>query len=206
MIQDTSWEGYVDIPIDIMAGYSTQMYETTKQLKNEKVDLVFLQSGVGSWASSVILFMKKEWPKIQICLSVEPHSANCLYESIENGKRLSITNNNLKTSMAGLDCGSVSSISWNILKSGLDGSISISDYLSEQAMILLGNPRNGDYSIISGESGASGLGALIGLMESEVYSSYQHEINLNEELTILLFNTEGDTDEQNYKRILKQSR
>lgn len=206
LIQDTSWEGYEDIPVDIMIGYSTQMYEITRQLEQEKVDLTFLQSGVGSWASSVLLFMQKEWRKIPICLSVEPHSANCLYKSIEKGKRLSAKNSNLKTNMAGLDCGSVSKISWDILKPGLKGAITISDYLSERAMVLLGNPINGDPSVISGESGASGLGALIGLMESEEYSSYRNKINLNEESTVLLFNTEGDTDSQNYKRILNQDR
>ena len=36
LIQDTAWEGYVDVPEDIMSGYSVIMEEVAQQLKNEQ--------------------------------------------------------------------------------------------------------------------------------------------------------------------------
>ena len=37
LIQDTSWDGYEDVPLWIMRGYTTLFYEATAQLKTEKV-------------------------------------------------------------------------------------------------------------------------------------------------------------------------
>jgi diaminopropionate ammonia-lyase len=104
--------------------------------------------------------------------------------------------------MAGLNCGSVSTLAWNILKNGLVGSISISDKLSEEAMLTLASPVSGDPVIISGESGASGLGALIGLCKTHECNNFKEKICLNKTSTVLVINTEGDTDRSNYKRVV----
>ena len=104
--------------------------------------------------------------------------------------------------MAGLNCGSVSTLAWNILKNGLVGSISISDKLSEKAMMTLASPVSGDPVIISGESGASGLGGLIGLSISTKYKDFKEKFNLNKSSTVLVINTEGNTDPINYKKVM----
>jgi diaminopropionate ammonia-lyase len=103
--------------------------------------------------------------------------------------------------MAGLDCGSVSTLAWNILSENLAGSISISDSLCEKSMITLANPLIGDPMIVSGESGASGLAALIGLSKNDDFKKFKQNINLNETSTVLIFNTEGATDPVNYKKV-----
>ena len=65
-------------------------------------------------------------------------------------------------------------------------------------MRALSNPLKDDPKIIAGESGASGLGALIALKRLKKY----YNDSLNENSNILIINTEGDTDKINYKRII----
>ena len=106
--------------------------------------------------------------------------------------------------MAGLNCASVSTLAWNILKNGLSGSISITDELCEEAMRLLAYPISGDPLITSGESGASGLGGLIGLSKTTKYKDFKEKFNLNKNSTVLVINTEGDTDPINYKKVINE--
>lgn len=204
LIQDTAWDGYEEVPLDIMKGYWTQAHEITRQIKKEKIDVVFLQSGVGSWAASFVSYILKYWSDPPLCIGVEPYSANCLFESIKTGQRSSVVSDQT-TIMAGLNCGSVSTLAWDILKKGLVGSISISDELSKTAMRSLAFPVKGDPVIISGESGASGLGALVGLCKISRYKKFKKDISLNKKSTILVINTEGDTDPMNYQRIVSDA-
>tara|TARA_S200000501_G_scaffold220605_1_gene207022 strand:- start:1052 stop:2182 length:1131 start_codon:yes stop_codon:yes gene_type:complete len=202
LIQDTAWEGYEDIPLDIMRGYSTQVSEISEQIKDEKIDILFLQSGVGSWAASVIGYIVREWEHVPHFISVEPYSANCLYESIKTGCRVTVENDK-QTNMAGLNCGSVSSLAWQILKNGLSGALSISDKLSEKAMKLLASNNSSNPEIVSGESGAAGLAGLIGLCETNKFKNYRSMINLNSSSSVLVINTEGDTDPINYQKVVR---
>tara|TARA_S200000501_G_scaffold116848_1_gene109779 strand:+ start:445 stop:1575 length:1131 start_codon:yes stop_codon:yes gene_type:complete len=202
LIQDTAWEGYEDIPLDIMRGYSTQVSEINDQIRDEKIDILFLQSGVGSWAASIIGYMVREWKHVPYFISVEPYSANCLYESIQTGCRVTVENDK-QTNMAGLNCGSVSSLAWQILKNGLSGALSISDKLSEKAMRVLASNNSSDPEIISGESGAAGLAGLIGLCETNKFKNYKSMINLNSSSSVLVINTEGDTDPINYQKVIR---
>ena len=73
---------------------------------------------------------------------------------------------------------------------------------SEKAMKTLAFPLNDDPSVIAGESGASSLGALMGLCKTNKFKTFKKKINLNRSSTVLVINTEGDTDPQNYKRII----
>ena len=201
LIQDTAWSNYEEVPLDIMKGYWTQAYEITKQLQGQKIDVLFLQSGVGSWAASIISYFLQQWEDVPFFIGVEPYSSNCLFESMKAGHRVSVENKGT-TIMAGLDCGSVSTIAWDILKYSLIGSLSISDQLTKTAMRKLALPILNDSEIISGESGASGLGALFGLSRSNKYDGFKKKVNLNKDSTVLVINTEGNTDPVNYQRIL----
>ena len=203
LIQDTAWEGYEEIPTDITRGYLTQTHEITQQIKDQKIDIIFLQSGVGSWAASILMYILSFWKKPPLFISVEPHSANCLFQSIKSTKRVSVDSKET-TAMAGLDCGTVSTEAWKILKHGISGSLSISDNLMEEAVRMLANPLENDLYIKSGESGASPLAALIGLIRSSEMGTFKRKIRLNNNSNILLINTEGDTDRENYKRIAQK--
>lgn len=68
---------------------------------------VFLQCGVGAFASSSLATILERLPKSTtppIFVMVEPHAANCYYKSLEAGKKIDV---NVKddTIMAGLACG-----------------------------------------------------------------------------------------------------
>ena len=204
LVQDTAWLGYEKIPIDIMRGYFTQAYEITKQIGQEKVDILFLQTGVGSWAASIIMYILEQWSHSPFFIGVEPNSANCLFESIKTGSRLTVDNSK-KTTMAGLNCGSISTVAWQILKNAIVGSISIPDRLAENAMKVLANPLPKDPIVVSGESGASGLGALIGLCETENFKKFKEKIHLNSLSKVLVISTEGATDPLNYKRVVSDN-
>ena len=54
LIQDTSWPGYEEIPLDIMQGYMTMLLEAVTQLKGNLPTHVFVQCGVGSLAAAVL--------------------------------------------------------------------------------------------------------------------------------------------------------
>ncbi len=204
LIQDTAWDGYERIPLNIMKGYWTQIHEITKQIKNDKIDVLILQLGVGSWAASIIGYIIKYWKNIPLIVSVEPFSANCLHESIKLGERVSI-NKDESTIMAGLNCGTVSLIAWDILKKYINQTISISDRYAEEAMRVLARPFLSDQQIIAGESGASGLGGLLALCSVKAKEQHHETSFLDRSKTVLIINTEGNTDPVSYNNIITAS-
>ena len=70
LIQDTAWDGFEEIPLDIMKGYWTEMYEITQQMGEDVIDVLFLQSGVGSWAASILGYVATQWEILQYVLAL----------------------------------------------------------------------------------------------------------------------------------------
>lgn len=203
MVQDTAWEGYEDIPEWIMQGYGTMGYEAYTQLP-AKPTHIFLQAGVGSMAGAVTGFFTsvygEERPVITI---VEPNRADCLYRTAEaaDGK-LHFVTGEMNTIMAGLACGEPCSIGWNVLREHADYFISCPDYMAAQGMRILGNPAAGDPRVISGESGAAAFGCVTEIMRDPKYADIREKLGLNQDSRVLFFNTEGDTDQENYRSIV----
>ena len=69
-------------------------------------------------------------------------------------------------------------------------------------MRVYAKPLNGDKPIISGESGAATMGAMLGLLQGEDMSSEREKLGISKDSVILLINTEGDTDPDCYKSII----
>ena len=199
LVQDTSWEGYEEVPLNIMKGYWTEIHEITQQIISSNVDVLFLQAGVGSWAASIASYIMIHWKNPPIIIIVEPLSANCVFESIRTGKRVSINNKN-KTIMAGLNCGTVSKIAWEILKNYVCFSLAISDAYTKRAMKLFAYPIKDYKAIIAGESGAGGLAGLLALFEDK--RDMKKRI-LTSSTTALIINTEGDTDPYSYNKNIR---
>ena len=76
------------------------------------------------------------------------------------------------------------------------------DWVSAKGMRMLGAPVKSDPQVVSGESGAVGMGLLATLMESDEYKELREAIGLNENSVVLMFSTEGDTDPENYQAIV----
>ncbi|QZY54820.1 diaminopropionate ammonia-lyase [Crassaminicella profunda] len=204
MIQDTAWEGYEDIPTWIMQGYATIIDEAIEQMEGEKPTHVFLQAGVGSFAGAIQGYLaalyEEDRPKVVI---VEPEEAACIYKSAsaKDGKAHAVIGD-MPTIMAGLACGEPNIIGWNVLRDYSDMYLSCPDYVSARGMRVLGNPLIGDPQVISGESGAVGVGVLSLILEREEYKGITENLDLNSNSKILFISTEGDTDPQHYRDIV----
>ena len=205
LVQDTSWDGYEEIPGWIMEGYTTMAAETTRQLKNEKPTHIFLQAGVGAMSGAICgyfasLYGNEERPIITV---VEPDQANCIYRTAKaNDGTLHFVTGDMNSIMAGLCCGEPCSIGWNVLKDHADHFISMPDPVAAKGMRILGNPLNGDPRVVSGESGAATLGFVAEVLSNPDLVDLKNELQLNQDSRILCFSTEGDTDRENYRRIV----
>jgi len=202
VIQDTAWEGYEDVPKWIMQGYSTIAQEIIEQLQGVRPTHIFLQAGVGAFASVIasifISIFSKNPPKIII---VEPEKADCFYKSALAGKVEPVTGE-LTTIMAGLACGEPNPLGWEILKECTDVFVSVPDWVTARGMRILGNPLKGDSRIISGESGAVTAGLLSVITFDKKYKELKEAINLTSDSKVLVINTEGNTDTEVYRRIV----
>lgn len=205
MVQDTAWEGYEDIPGWIMEGYTTMAAEAVEQMKGEKPTHVFLQAGVGAMSGGITgffadLYGDEDRPIITI---VEPNKADCIYRSAKaNDGKPHFVKGDMNTIMAGLACGEPCTIGWNVLRDYADNFVSMPDYVAAEGMRVLGNPLPGDERVISGESGAATLGFVAEVMRNESLDWLREQLKLDENSKILCFSTEGDTDRENYRRIV----
>lgn len=93
LVQDTAWEDYEEIPGLIKSGYITHFRElenSIHSLPEAKVDVIFLQAGVGSWPAAAAWYYQnrygKEAPKLVL---VEPRESSGILESFRQGHRLS---------------------------------------------------------------------------------------------------------------------
>ena len=197
VVSDTSYEGYTDIPKDVMQGYTVMVDEAMKQM-NDTPTHVFLQGGVGGFPSAVVSFLQESLDCPPIFVVVEPVNADCLFQSAVNGKPTAV-HGDLNTIMAGLACGEVSVLAWSILENYAPHFMTITDESIPKAMQLLANRTP---PIIAGESAITGLaGFLIACNDVELKS----KLMINENSKILFFGTEGDTDEEMYEQLVGKS-
>ena len=200
LVQDTAWPGYTQVPLWIMQGYLTMALEADGQMAVPPTH-IFLQAGVGSMAAAVAAYFAQAYPQNppKIIL-VEPTAADCFFRSAANGEITAVTGE-MRTMMAGLACGEPSPIAWDILKRLTAAYLSCEDAAAARGMRALAQPLAGDKAIVSGESGASTLGALL---DAAVDEKAREALGLDESARVLLFSTEGDTDPVNYRRVLEE--
>ncbi|MGL6064903.1 MAG: diaminopropionate ammonia-lyase [Fusobacteriaceae bacterium] len=206
IVQDTAWEGYVEIPTWIMQGYGTMALEAIEQLKKYGVDKpthVFVQAGVGSLAGGVQGVVTNAFGEGVKTIVVESNLADCLYKSAvaKDGKPHNV-GGDMQTIMAGLACGEPNIISWEILKTYSDTFVSAPDWVAANGMRILGNPLKNDKQVISGESGAVTTGLVYEIMTNLEYKDLKESLGLNENSKVLVFSTEGDTDPDKYREIV----
>lgn len=207
IVQDTAWDGYEKIPAWIMQGYTTIISEAIDQIAqtgDERATHIFLQAGVGSFAGSMLGYLAAEFGADRpITIVIEPENAACLYKSIAagDGKPHAVTGS-LQTVMAGLACGEPNTIAWNILKDYAQMFTVCPDYAAARGMRILANPLGGDPRVVSGESGAVGLGLISLLAEDESLGEMAKKLKLNKHSKLLVISTEGDTDPAGYRDIV----
>jgi len=207
VIQDTAWEGYEEIPSWIMQGYGTMVMEADEQLEEYgcgRPTHVFIQAGVGSLAGAVSGYFANRYPENPpVIVVIEANAAACLYKGALAGDgNCRIVDGDLETIMAGLACGEPNTLAWDILKNHVRIFVSCPDWVALKGMRMSAAPLKGDPQVISGESGAVGLGLLASIMAMEEYKELRSAIGLNPDSKVLLFSTEGDTDPERFKSIV----
>jgi len=101
-------------------------------------------------------------------IAVETECAAGLFESASHGQ-LTTIEGELDTVMAGLACGEVSPVAWQILASGINDCATLADHDALEAMHRLARPArpvHTDLAIVSGETGTTGLGLLMAAKET----------------------------------------
>ena len=207
MVQDTAWEGYTEIPSAIMQGYATLVDEALSQLRAAGIDRpthVFVQAGVGSLAAAVQGILVNRFPKNPPRLVVmECTAADCFYRSAVqgSGKPLAV-GGDLASMMAGLCCGEVNPIAWELLRSHAFAFASCSDEVSALGMRILAAPAGEDPRVVSGESGAIGTGLLASLCLLPDFAAQKELLGIGPDSQVLLISTEGDTDPVRYRSVV----
>ena len=207
VVQDTAWDGYEKIPSWIMQGYGSMACEAAQQLRQMSVNRpthIFVQAGVGSLASAMVGYFTNLFPNDPPrFIIMEAAAADCLYQgAVANDGAPRIVGGDLQIIMAGLACGEPNTIGWDILRNHATAFLSCPDWVSAKGMRMLGAPVQGDPRVISGESGAVGMGVISTIMEDDAYRELREALELDRNSQVLMFSTEGDTDPDRYREIV----
>ena len=188
VVDDTSWEGYADVPGWVVDGYSTMLTEVVDAIEAGDLPeptVVAAQVGVGALSAAVARAFARR--PARVLVGVEPTDAACVTESVLAGRVVTVPATG-HTCMAGLNCGTPSVVAFESNLHGYDAMVTIDDDFAEEAVRLL----HAD-GIDAGESGAAGLagllaqGAGLGLTASDV---------------VLVVLTERPTDPVSFRRIV----
>jgi diaminopropionate ammonia-lyase len=198
VVSDTSYPGYTDIPRDVMQGYEVMAAEAFEANAKPPTH-IFLQTGVGGMAAAVAAQAKRRWgverPTIVLA---DPERADCWLESMRERRPVAVEGD-LDTLMAGLACGEVSVLAWEILKDHADAVIAIPDAAAVAMMRRLARPEGRDPPVVAGESAVAGLAALVAAMREK---AAREALGLGAEARVLTFGTEGDTDPELYRELV----
>jgi len=200
VVSDTSYEGYKNIPKDVMQGYELMAAEALDQWPETlPPSHVFLQTGVGGMAAAVAACCWRRYgaDRPTIILS-DPVNSACWLETIRAGKPTAVEGD-LDTIMAGLACGEVSELAWTILKYSADAVMSLHDDDAVKCMKWLAEGRFGDAPLVAGESAVAGLMGLIRLGDDDAART---ALELDAASRVLVFGTEGATDPELYQELV----
>ena len=200
VVSDTSYEGYTEIPRDVMHGYMVMADEAIAQLPEAAPPThVFLQGGVGGLAAAVCArFWLNHGTARPRFFVVEPERAACIFESAKAGRRVAVTGA-LDTVMAGLAAGEVSLLAWEILRAGIEGFLTVPDRAAEALMRVLAQGIDGDPPLVAGESAVAGLAGALGALQDD---ALVERLGLGPNSRVLVFGSEGATDPELYRKIV----
>lgn len=159
-------------------------HQTQEQL-GKAPDMIVVPIGVGSLGQAVVAHFKSRTPPTAV-IAVEADTAACLKMSLENGRMTSIPTGN--TTMCGMNCGTVSTLAWPILRDGVDSSVTVTDAESKSAQDMLA-----EMQISVGPCAAATLAALIKVCEGEATGSFLHHSSV-----VVLLGTEGPRGEASH--------
>jgi len=186
LVQDTAWAGYEVVPGWIVEGYQTMLEELDEQLVAlglGEPDLVAVPVGVGSLAQAVVTFYRQADRDASV-LSCEPDSAACILTSLRRQSLTSVPTGS--TTMAGLNCGTPSTVGWPVLRDGLDAAVAVSDADAVRACETLAA-----VGVHAGASGAASMAGVDAMLTGAGADRRRAQLGLNAESVVVLLSTEG---------------
>lgn len=189
LIQDTAWAGYEEIPGWIVEGYATLFAEADRQaaaINAAPIDCVVVPVGVGSLLQAALAhYRSRRHDEVQpAVVSVEPVVASCLAPSLAAGHPVTVETG--ETILAGLNCGTPSSLAWPLISAGLDAAVSVTDAEAAQAardLAALGVP--------AGPCGGAGLAALRQVLTGAGAAERRQHLGISPQSTVAFVVTEG---------------
>lgn len=203
VVSDTSYDGYEDVPRDVMQGYGTIAAEIVESCEwkvgtSAPFTHVFLQGGVGGLAAGIVSFLWEAYGGARpTFIVVEPEQADCLFRSAIEGRAAKATGS-VDSVMAGLACGETSPLAWRFLERSVDYFMTISDDEAIEAMRVLAKGKGGDVPVVSGESGAAGVAGLRTLCRHNMVAT----LGLDNGARVLFISTEGATAPSVYQELV----
>jgi len=197
LLQDSSLPGHERISELVVEGYATLFWEIEEQLRaigEWPPDLLLVQVGVGALAQAAVVAMKRRELRGAVrVVGVEPVDAACVAAAIEAGEIVTLPGRQ-HSLMAGLNCGTASTVSWPWVSRGLDGIVTVPDEGAVEAMRALAAE-----GVVAGETGAAGAARLLELAADD---GLRAAAGLAATTRVVLLSTEGATDPANWERIV----
>ncbi|KAI1407935.1 tryptophan synthase beta subunit-like PLP-dependent enzyme [Hypoxylon sp. FL1857] len=190
LVLDVGLEGYDEVPRYFVQGYSTMLAESDRQVLEltggKPATHAIVPVGAGSIGEAVTAHFKsalrrKEFGLARV-LAVEPTTAACLVESLKADKSVSVPTED--TIMCGMNCGTLSTTAWPVLRKGVDAGIVVTDLESHDAVRELHT-----HGIFAGPCGAATLAAL-----RRACADAKQELGLDISSVVVLYCTEGQRD------------
>lgn len=193
VISDTSYDGYTDVPRDVMAGYTVMVREVLDQAEAPPTHVI-IQAGVGGLAAAICAAFWAELAenRPRFIITESEHAA-CILASVRKGEASHVSIDH-ETIMAGLSCGEISQIAWEILSRGANAVTTIGDVMVPPFMRHLAAQ-----GIEAGECAVPGLITLMGISNQPELAA---KLGLNEKARVLVFGCEGATDPDLYRSII----
>jgi diaminopropionate ammonia-lyase len=153
LLSDSSWEGYLDLPLRVMEGYTELAAEAARQIDAAPTHIL-LQAGVGGLAAAITAHARLVWGDEPRIIVVEPDAAPALFESIRAGRL--VTANGPVSSMGRLDCKTPSLIALAGLSRDADSFVTITEDEAKAGVATLA-----EAGFATTPSGGAGLAALL---------------------------------------------
>lgn len=189
LVQDTAWEGYEQVPGWIVEGYATLFTEIDEQLAEHglRADLVTIPTGVGSLLQAALAHYRAEGQDAHTrVVSVEPTVAACVAASIKAGQAVSVDTSH--TIMAGLNCGTPSTLAWPLIERGLDAALVVGDADAVRAADDLA-----DLGVRAGPCGAASLAGVRAALIGDGAGPRREHLGLGAGSVVILTITEGSS-------------
>jgi len=193
VISDTSYEGYQEVPSHVMAGYTLMVREILDQTDLPPTHVI-VQAGVGGLAAAICaafwVALGTDRPRFIV---TESKHAACIISSARSGVATSVPIEK-ETIMAGLSCGEISMIAWEVLSRGVNAVATIGDeavpaYMRELAKL----------GIEAGECAVPGIITLSAIVSQPELAT---SLKIDSTSRVLVFGCEGATDAELYQSII----